>query len=211
MKINLMYYLILIILTINCNGQSQEKDSCINDFNNAEKLITDFAIKRDSTALNSALQLYGRAMNCSETRKKSIEKMILYINLSEDYQKGYSFIESLLSNDFDKPYKKKMYMNFYKAMEYDKKENILERDKYFSLIADSIQLFIQKSNLNELEEEAYYDLYFIKSKYLSKEVIENEINELIKSNPKNKLFFDSLKYSLFSIENEEVSAPKVNE
>lgn len=207
MRIKYVIYFILVLLIINCKGQSQKENECNNNYNQAQKLVNEFVLIRDTISLQKALNLYSKSMNCSQMRKKSIEKKLLYINLIEDFEQGLSFVDSLSVSDFDKEYKKKMYLDFYNAKMFEKKGEIVERDRYYTLIIDNIMVYLDGFTKDMIDKEAYYDLYFIKSQYLSEKTILEEIENLERSYPKYHLYFNSLK-NMFTNVDDKISEPE---
>jgi len=101
-----------------------------------------------------------------------------------------------------------MNYNYFLALEYESKADTANRNKYFNEIIAHIQNYIQQENISKdkLNEEAYYDLFSVKAKVLSKEKISSEIDLLKEQYPKEKDFFDVLKETLINVEPKTTSA-----
>lgn len=150
-----------------------------------------------------ALKDIQKSLDCPETRNASVELKISALSILKEYDKGYQFIDSLEEKDFSKSYKKKMQYNFLKALSYESKSNISDRNIYYNKAISEAQAFIDSKKT--IDEEAYYDLFFVKSKILNTKEINSEIDSLKMKYPSDKDFFESLKDS-FNETSKEVNA-----
>jgi hypothetical protein len=147
--------------------------------------------------LNDALPYTEQAMLCKETRLQAVELKTSLLMLLRKYKLGYEFIDSLQQTDFNKEYRKGMNYNYFKAMEYETNGDTANAHKLYVEAANDVTHYIDTTNKgNQIDQAAFYDLFFIKSKILSKEQIEKEIEEIVKKYPSNKDFFTTLKSTL---------------
>lgn len=178
-----------------CIGKSK-MDDCKTGIVNARSVFNTYYKSNDSTLLDGAFRYAEQAMLCKETRLQAVEIKTSLLMLLQKYKSGYKFIDSLQYNDFNKEYKKEMNYNFFKAMEYETKGDTASAYKLYAETVNSVTQYIKTANKNnQIDQDAFYDLFLVKSKILSKEQIENEIEELIKKYPSNEDFFTTLKSS----------------
>lgn len=184
----------ILVLTIlsSCNGQNTNQD-CKTSYIEAKKKFNEFYATNNTVLLADVLKDVQKSLNCPETRSASIELKISALSLLKKYDIAYQFVDSLEDKDFTKPYKKKMQYDFLTALSYESKSKIPDRDAYFNKAILEIQTFID--NQKTIDQEAYYDLFLVKSKFLSPEQISEEINSLKIKYPSNKDFFETLKES----------------
>jgi hypothetical protein len=194
---NTLSYLILFALFNSCNGQSKEVEICQVSYKNAKLKLGKYGQDSDKFLIKEAMKHIDTAINCKETRKKSIELKISLLSILKEYKNAYEFIDSLSEDDFLKKYKKTMQYNFFRALEDESKGDISGRNKYFLEIIKEIESNIKSEYATQkmIDEEAYYDLFFIKSKLLSKQEMKAEIGSLKKQYSDKEDFFDILKES----------------
>ncbi len=199
-----IFFNCILILTIlsSCNGQNTSKD-CKTSYIEAKKKFNKFYTDNNSVLLSDALKDVQKSLNCPETRIASIELKMSALSLLKKYDIAYQFVDSLADKDFSKPYKKKMQYDFFKALNYESKSKIADRNIYYNKAILEIQTFV--SNQKTIDQEAYYDLFLVKSKILTSEQISDEINNLKTKYPADKDFFESLKES-FKDETKQINA-----
>lgn len=196
LTVNLKLFLKCIMITLllnSCNGQNRDKDVCKSNYIKAKGEISKFYVNNNKDLLSDALKDVQKAFNCPETRKASIELKISVLSLLKKYDVAYQFVDSLEEKDFSKPYKKKMQYDFLKGLNYESESKIVDRNIYYNKAILEIQTFV--NNQKNIDQEAYYDLFFVKSKILNSEQISDEINKLKIKYPADKDFFESLKES----------------
>lgn len=186
----------IIFFFNSCTGQSTI-DGCKTGIKNARSNLNTYYKSNDTTLLNDALPYTEQAMLCKETRLQAVELKTSLLILLRKYKLGYEFIDSLQQTDFNKEYRKGMNYNFFKAMEYETNGDTANAHKLYVEAANDVTHYIDTTNRdNQIDQAAFYDLFFIKSKILSKEQIEKEIEEMVKKYPSNKDFFITLKSTL---------------
>lgn len=193
MKVSIQLFFLTILLN-SCHGQTSASiEECKSHVVNASKMVNSFYSEKKQNLLSDALKEVEFSMNCPETKAKSIEIKISILSLQLQYDKASAFINSLNENDFSKSYKKNMQYYLFKAFSFESKSDIKNRDINFKQSIESINQFIGKSK--SIDQEAYYDLYFVKSKMLNKEEISQELDDLKKTYPSDAEFFELLKES----------------
>ena len=205
-KHNLKVFFSCILITMllsSCNGQNGNKDTCKVNYIEAKKKFNEFYVHNNAILLSDALKDVQKSLDCPETRGASIELKISALSLLKKYDKAYQFVDSLEEKDFSKPYKKKMQYNFLKALSYESKSKITDRNIYYNKAILEIQTFV--NNQKAIDQEAYYDLFLVKSKILNSKQISDEINNLKVKYPADKDFFESLKES-FNEETKQINA-----
>lgn|SRR5690606_23364212 len=196
---NIMYLLFLLLLNIQC-GKSQESiEKCKEAFTKATQQINSYQIDKDKNRLEKALDYLEVSVACEKTKLTSIELKISILNTLDAYEKNILFIESLKIEDFDKPYKKDMYLNFVKSKHCQDKINC--REKYLREILSSIDNYIKEVRF--FDESVYYDLFTIKAEILSEKELSEDIQNIIKQYPEQREFLETLEFTL--IEKEQIS------
>jgi hypothetical protein len=192
----------LACLVSSCNGQSLNVEQCKEHFKNSKKAFNTFYTEQNQNLLSEALKEVELSQNCPETRLASIELKISILSAKKDYQAAYKFVESIDKNDFAKPYRKDMQSNLFKALDCESKSDLINRNLYLKKATTEIESFINEQKITD--QEAYYDLFLIKSKLLSKNELDADITLLEKKYPADKIFFELLKES-FKDEGKQIS------
>ena len=97
-----------------------------------------------------------------------------------------------------------MYYNSFLALDYESKQDTANRNKNYNEIIPSIENYIQKESepKSQLDEEAYYDLFYIKAKVSDQKKITTEIDNLIQKYYSEKDFLEGVKNTLFNMPKE---------
>lgn len=192
-------FLFLTLLLNSCHGQTNATiEECKVHIVNASKIVNSFYVEKNQNSLSDALKEVELSINCPETKKKSIEMKISILALQLEYDKASEFINTLSEDDFAKPYKKNMQYYLFKGLSFESKADKKNRDINLQKSVQSINQFIEKNN--SVDQEAYYDLFFVKSKMISQNEMVKELDGLKKKYPSDKEFFEILKESF----NEEI-------
>lgn len=188
----------LFVCFNSCNGQPKI-DDCKMNYKNANNNLNAYYQNNEEALLLKALDYTEKAMQCTETRRQAVEKKISLLALLKDHKAGYKFVDSLNENDFAKKYKKAMHYNLFKAFEYESKGDTSSAYKLYTETIKDISNYLQlESNTQKaLEQEVYYDLFFVKSRILSQKQIDDDLDKLAKEYPSDKDFFMTLKSSFF--------------
>lgn len=196
-KLNITLIVFALFTLNSCNGQAKDKDDCVLHLKNARKSFNSYYQNNEDSALISALNEVEKSMQCIETRRGAVELKLSLLMLLKKYPEGYKYIDSLTENDFKLSYKKTLAYNYFLASEYESKGDTVMRNKLLNETVSNIQKYIQGENMpdHKINEEAYYDLFLIKSKILTQEQMNVEIALLKRKYPKNKDFFDALEDS----------------
>lgn len=196
---NSIFYKVIIGVQIifyfgSCSGQSVV-DDCESAMKNAKSELNTYYKSNDLALLNSALHYTEQSMFCKETRLQAVELKTSLLILLKRYKAGYEFTDSLGQNDFNKGYKKAMNYNFFKALEYETNGDTVSAHKSYLEAMNHISQSIETNKASQVDQDAYYDLFLMKSKVLSPSQLEDELEALIKKYPANKDFFTILKTS----------------
>lgn len=196
----------LFVCFNSCNGQVK-LDDCKESYKSASKSLNAYYKSEEQSLLQDAIFYADQSMKCEETRRRAIDLKISLMALSKNYKRGYEFIDSLDQNDFSKKYKKQMHYNFFKALEYESKADTINARKLYTAIIKDINNYIELegSSQKPLDQEVYYDLFFVKSKVLLQSQINTEIDELAQKHPSDRDFLVALKSS-FAMASKEANA-----
>ncbi len=186
---------VLLFLCINgCFGKSDNGKDCDLQFHESKKLLNHYYQSKDKNDLKLAMQKVDSSLSCSNTRTASIEIKLSILSLLKEYKQAYELVDSLPDRDFIqlKPYKKLMYSYYFKALYYKTISDTDNSRKYFNFSQKIIEKYISQSHYvdNNMDEDVYYDLFFIEAQYVSPEELSNEIHILQKQYPSHKDFFN---------------------
>lgn len=195
--------IVMITFLCSCNGQTGNKDVCKTNYISAKNKFNKFYTEKNPALLSDALKDVKKSLDCPETRMASIDLKISALSFLKEYNKAYEFIDSLAEKDFSKPYEKRMQYNYFKALDCESKLQNEDKKIYFDKAIAEIQNFID--NQKSFDQEAYYNLFLVKSKILSPEQINKEIDNLKIKYPNDKDFFEALKES-FNEEAKQINA-----
>ena len=193
MKRIISFSMVLACLVSSCNGQNSNVEQCKSHLKSAKKSFNSFYTEQNQKLLTEALKDVELSESCQETRLASIELKLSILSTKKDYQTAYKFVESLDKSDFTKPYRKNMQSNLFKALEYENKSDLKNHKLYLQKATTEIERYINEQKT--IDQEAYYDLFLLKSKILSKSELDADIILLEKQYPADKDFFELLKES----------------
>jgi len=189
-----IYSVVLLVFFCNCKGDSQRIDSCESAYKNARINYNQYFRNNQEQLLNNALLAIDQAMQCEKLRLKAVDLKVSLLILLKNYERGYKFIDSLNENDFNKKYKKSMDYNYFLALSYESKGDTVSRNRFLSKIVNDIGNYIrqEESRFGKIDEETYYDLFIVKSRFTTKSQIKFEIDSLKSIHPTEKEFLDAV-------------------
>jgi len=187
--LNLIYISFIIH---SCNGQSRNNDNCEINFKKARELAYVDSVRQ--SALDSALYLANKCMQCSSIKKSVVDFKISLLVSMKKYEEGIDFIDSLKESDFTYGYKQNLLSKGLKALEYSDKKDTINRNKMYREISGDLEQYIRNKSIGENEfKEIYTDLFSIKENYLDSNQINSEVEALKNKYPDKKSFFDFFK------------------
>ena len=94
-----------------------------------------------------------------------------------------------------------MVSNVFRAVELESKGDTSNAHKLYTETIDNINSYLRpdSSGQKAVDEEVYQDLFFVKSKILTKEQISAELDKLATEYPSHKDFFETLKSAYFPV------------
>lgn len=173
-----------------CSGQPDIND-CKQSLKVASNDLDAYYTTPHQAPLLKSLSHAEKALQCPETRPKAIEQKISLLLLIGNYRAGYKFIDSLDEDDFAEKYKKSMNSNIFRAFEYESVGDTANADKlYIETINDlNNYLNVSDTNTKALDQEIFYDLFFVKGRLLSPEQINAELDSMANIYPMHKKLF----------------------
>lgn len=184
---------IFCFLFLSCRGESGD---CKNFYKKANEKLNQYYRDGLSSHLDTALYYANQLNTCSEYKVRGVNlKLTLYM-LSQRYEMGYKYVDSLLEKDFNRPYQKIQYKKSFEALLFEKQNNIASRDSCYKEIIIEIEKYIKK---NPLSKDAIVDLFYIKMRFEEKEKVINEINLLKSEKSYDKDFLETLKETINSM------------
>ncbi len=191
-----IFFLSLFTLFIACES-TVNKQECKETYSTASMLLDKFYLNGQEKYLHFALQHINNVFdNCPRLRMKYVDLKVKILILTRNYKAGYQFIKSLIIEDFDKPYKKLLFLNTFKALLEEKQGDIKKRNKYLKVACTDIKNYISK---NPMDKEAIADLFYTEVRFKSLDQVIIEINLMQKNYKFDNEFFNSLRETLKSI------------
>jgi len=178
-----------LLLFVSCNKVVESKENCDRVYKKVTSLVSEYYIENDTNKLNEALKVINTTNSKCKDESKFILLNINIYNILGDYKNAYSFLDTISGDIFGLPYKKMMYLNFYKA---SMTSDSAERIQYWKQIVNEIETYLKQDSTNK---EAIFDLFTFKIKYLNQNQVLNEIDELAKKSDDID-FFEGLKNSM---------------
>lgn len=178
-------FFILCMLIQSCLGPSSEIN-CREYFLKARKIVN----TSNSQNLDSALYFINQSLKCENDKIPAVDLKVYILRALGRYDEGMRFIDSQSLGNFQYEYKKQLFSDNFRSFTLDSiSRQILckEMDSYLTA-------YITNHNLSDTEEEqAYFDLFAIKERYMNRQAISSQIDSLIDSKPEKKKFFEFLR------------------
>ncbi len=183
---------LLIIQLCFCKPSNDREKICQQKLNEASSLASKNSTNDDS--LVAALNILNKIKSCKLIAKTAADlKIRIFIQLNE-FEKGILFVDSLDLSHFEYPYKKKLIHDNFLALQYSNKNDTLNRDKTYQLMADNLEKYSNTIKLDKKEfQELFTDLFTLKEKIVSSSILNNEIDSLKRSYPEHTTFLDFFK------------------
>ena len=189
----LAYMSTLSLSCSNGTGVLSDKD-CQNNVSKANSYLNDYYIDGNEKSLNLSLSIIDSVFNlCPENKGQLVSLKITLLTLLKEYDKGFEFVNALEEEGFNKPYKRNMYLNTFKALSFEAKGDTMKRDVFFKELADEIESYVNK---NPSDKSAITDLFFTKIRFTSKETVLEEIDQMKEKEQARKDFYNALKESI---------------
>jgi hypothetical protein len=177
-----------------CTAQ-QSKSTCELNYEKAKDELKEYSKSSKADYLSKAQLFLDSSLSCNETRKRSIERKIQIYFMQKAYKQGAKFVSTLEISDFNFEYEKDMYKNYLAGLEYDKANDLKNRDSVFKESIKNIENYIDKKKFTTFNEDtlAFYNLYFTKSRIFESKIIINDIDALKQKFPNEKDAIDKMK------------------
>lgn len=195
--------LLFIYLFIGCKGQSQKSD-CNIQFDNAMIQLTNYSKTADTTYLSVAQNSLDSALDCSDIRRKVIEKKNQIFIMQEKYLAGANFMDNLKITDFDFDYQRQMYVDYLRGTYFGSIGDVKKKDSIFNRSIADIQKYIDKQQYKNIRsgQKVFYNLFFVKSRIFDSLIINKEIDSLKKKYPDEGIMIEDLrKVTIESLDN----------
>lgn len=177
----------------NGTGVLSDKD-CQNNLSRANSLLNEYYTDGNEKDLSLSLSIIDSVFNlCPDNRGQLVSLKITLLTLLKDYDKGFEFVNTLEEKGFDKPYKRNMYLNTFKALSFEAKGDTIQRNVFFKELTNEIENYVNK---NPTDKSAITDLFFTKIRFTSKEVVIEEIDQMQENADADKDFYEALKESI---------------
>jgi hypothetical protein len=137
------------ILFYSCHISHDKEIICQNNFKKASNLA--YENPSNKTALDSALIILNRCMECDSIKKSVVElKIRLLITLGK-FKEGTAFVDSLKSSDFEYSYKKELNRDNFIALNYTSNKDTISRNNIYRRMTADLVKYINSNNLKSQE------------------------------------------------------------
>jgi len=181
------------IIFYSCHIPHDKEIICETNFKKARELA--YKNPTDSSALDSALNILNRNMQCDSIKTAVVDlKIALLITLGK-YDEGAMFIDSLQSSDFIFPYKKTLNHDNFIALNFAFKGDTVSSGKVYNKMAADLESYIKENNLKSKEfQEAFTELSSIKRNSIDSIKLASLIDSLKIKYPEEERFLDFFKH-----------------
>ena len=194
----------LAVLLAACNHDTENRKL----LKKANDNLYQFYLSNDATLLLKA-QKQLDSIKDKSYRFKVFDTKITLLLLQEKYKEGIEYVESLDEADFDKIYKKNMYLKALEAMECKKKGNLAREKELHGEIMREILSYMRK--FSDDGKDVVMDLFFIKHKIETDAEIQKDIAELKAAGKYDADFLDALaNMNVVGLNNDSVVAGMAN-
>lgn len=182
------------IIFYSCHIPHDREIICEVNYKKAKDLA--YKTPTGSSALDSALNLVNRSMQCDSIKAAVIDlKTRLLITLGK-YDEGSKFIDSLQLSDFTFPYKKALSHDNFIALNFVSKGDTVSSDRVYNKMAADLESYIIGNNLTSKEfQEAFTDLNSLQGNLMDSIKLNLLIDSLKIKYPSEKRFLDFFKIS----------------
>jgi hypothetical protein len=186
-----LIFLIFVSFNSSCRSQNQSKKECEEAYYKAIDLRSRFFISHDTALLREALINLDSSLTCPHVSGSVIEIKLSTLSMIGDFDRTLRFLDSTRTSDFARKYQKQFYVYSCKALINGNRGNTLLQKAYYDSAVKSVEHYLQSNT--EFSKDAFGDLYFIKSKILSREAFDRELDSLKTIYPSQKILFEALK------------------
>ena len=192
----LFIFIILLvgqIIFYSCHIPHDREIICEQNFKTARDLA--YKNPTDLAALDSALNIVNRCMQCDSIKMAVVELKIRLLQTLGKYEQGSKFIDSLQSSDFPFSYKKTLYHDNFIALNFASKGDTISRDKVYNKMAADLENYIRISDLQSKEfQEAFTELSALPKSSTDSLKFSSLIDSLKSKYPDEERFLNFFKY-----------------
>ncbi|RYY54300.1 MAG: hypothetical protein EOO09_14815 [Chitinophagaceae bacterium] len=193
-----MYHLIFLMLSLFFSACEPDSADCKSFFKEGSRQLNLYYQSKQERHLDSSLIYFNNAIQCDNFKAAAIEQKIGILILLKDFSKASQFVDSLESNVFLKPYTKEMYLSMLNGYKSAARGDSVGYRMQIKSAVQLLEKFIKLSpDKKKVDQQAYYDLFFLTSKIYPKLEIQNEADRLAGLYPSDADFFNSLKNTFF--------------
>jgi hypothetical protein len=182
-------FLLLFLMFFCCRAQIKSNDKiCKEKFAEARSLAEIGYIR--PSALDSAMVLLNECLKCDSIKVAVVEFKLRILIQKKNYYDGLRFIDSLNESDFIYPYKKNFLKKNFEALNYASQNDIVKSQLIYKQMSADLERYISEKKMSNKEfEDIYIELFEVKQRFLDKEQIKKEVEDLKKKYPDKINFF----------------------
>ncbi|MBS1573340.1 MAG: hypothetical protein JST62_13170 [Bacteroidetes bacterium] len=187
-----IFLLVGQIIFYSCHLPHDREIICETNFKKARDLA--YKNPTDSSALDSALIIVNRSMQCDSIKLAVIDLKIRLLLTLGKYNEGSKFIDSLQSSDFNYSYKKPLNHDNFVALSFASQGDTVSRDRVYKKMAADIESYITGNNLKSKEfQEAFIDLNILQERFLDSIALKKVVDSFKIKYPDEERFFEFFK------------------
>ena len=208
-KMKILYMRILVVLGFAvllaaCNHDKESRKL----LEKANDNLYQFYLSNDTTLLFKA-QKQLDSIKGKSYRFKVFNTKITLLMLQGKYKEGIEYVESMDEADFDKEYKKNMYLKAFEAMDCRKRGNFAREKELYGDIMGEILSYMHK--FSDDGNDVVMDLFFIKHRIETDAEIQKDIAELRATGMYDAGFLEALaNMNVIGLNNDSVVAGMTN-
>jgi hypothetical protein len=197
-KLVIINFLALLLLAVSCKPHIRKPNQIKRPlyeiyFSKANLYLDRFTLSKDSQQLFLAERYMDSASVNAVAKRKLLPERIGVFILRRKFTAGYAFVQKTDSLQFERPYQKKMYLNFFLSFILNEKKEYLQRNKCLEATVGGIAAYCKKY---PQDNEAVADLFSMKMYCEPLDKVWNEIENMKKNYPGRKDLLNSLQHSV---------------
>ena len=201
MSRNVIFLVFVLSLCMGCAHKKAKQHRPKNSvylmyYQRAVNSLNNYSVSRDSMQLIAVRHYLDSAAVDPALRKKIVIPRVSLFLLTKKFQEGCNYANSLDSLQFQRPYQKKMYVNFFQAFLLNQKQEYTQRDKSLKTAIDAISVYLKT---HPKDTVAISDLFSIKMYCEQEPQLVKEMESFKKQHPEDQSFVEELERSFKSI------------
>ncbi len=181
--------LMVVLLGSSCHSQSQGLVSCKENYNQAHAAWAGFYQNSDTALLRKALPLFRKSMACKEIKSRAITMTISILSVLNEFRTAYLFIDSLNTDDFDRPYQKTADSYFLRSKLSESQGDMRSKELFLDSAIRSVDDYLRPKT--KFENESFIDLTFLQSQLPTRDRLNFTVDSFKRKYPAQASFIEA--------------------